>query len=993
MNEVSNPRARSRLVLGNGLGPVWEAYLAPWFRRWSGRAADSRHTVAVVTPSRAAADAVKARLVDEGCSLLGVQFWTSGLLRDALAACYGLPEHRAQREDLALLLGDLADADDSLHLGSATLLVHRLLDDWDRLVSCGCNAAELRDCRGRSLLERLEILLADSPWRSGYQIDRELTGLADRPRTRRLEGSLLLCGFGPEHWPLFALLSAAAVLFGDTLAVILEGAEDEADQAWVGSWEEILGPVELVLDETETESGSYRNLAEAVALGHLCPSLTAAPEYLIANHVREEAGAVVQRIVQLLCGDNASSTITVLVPENGVLGREIAALLGDLDIPHFDVRGHPWDQLPAASLLRAWADYQADPRLATFDGFLRQAHYREFISKEEMNAVEREWEHALRAVLTDDLRVVSAYLRSSESSGGPQRRGALFERWPLLPERDTLSRFGALAANALRDLGFLSEAESLLDRLKQWDCLDGSFSRVRFLDWFVATLSLSRRVRVAAGSHPFSRIWIAGYGHAPFSAATHLLVAGLNQGQWPGEVAESPFLTDDRAQALNREALATGSQGTGHLVVTPGKGYVLSAMQRRAIIMQRLLRAIERVPGRLVLAASLHEGDDFEKRGQISEFLQRIYYAHKGRILSGQALGELLQRTAANIARAGLRDEDSRAAADFADFGRIHRSRRDPESAFGSFDWAYGSESEGNFILSCGGWERFLKRPAGAWMEGILGLRPASDYRQALSVPLLFGTWIHSWIALAGHGNSVLKPAPDAWMQSTRASSRRLRSEVEAAYLDARRSLPDWWQALWREAAASSEGVARELGGLPNWRCAASEVGLPPGLAVGFENGMSLHLSGRMDLVLSTRPLGDLKQRSRDGRESPVWIIDIKTGGDESLKMSGLQRGDGVQIGLYGLALQALGFDPIHLSIVRPGMTIAKPIEVGELSKLQHLWEGLATVQESGLFGNALPLTSSFSFVGHFPIATLEIATEVLRQKWVCTHKALPIPG
>ena len=138
-------------------------------------------------------------------------------------------------------------------------------------------------------------------------------------------------------------------------------------------------------------------------------------------------------------------------------------------------------------------------------------------------------------------------------------------------------------------------------------------------------------------------------------------MAGLNQGQWPGEVAESPFLTDDRAQALNREALATGSQGTGHLVVTQGKGYVLSAMQRRAIIMQRLLRAIERVPGRLVLAASLHEGDDFEKLGQISEFLQRIYYAHRGRILSGQALGELLQRTAANIARAGLRDEDSRA--------------------------------------------------------------------------------------------------------------------------------------------------------------------------------------------------------------------------------------------------------------------------------------------------------------------------------------------
>lgn len=103
-----------------------------------------------------------------------------------------------------------------------------------------------------------------------------------------------------------------------------------------------------------------------------------------------------------------------------------------------------------------------------------------------MNAIEREWEHVLRAALTHDLRVVSAYLRSNESTGGPQQSGALFERWLLLPERDTLSRFGALAANTLRDLGGLSEAESLLDRLKQCDCLDGSF-----LDWFVATLSLS----------------------------------------------------------------------------------------------------------------------------------------------------------------------------------------------------------------------------------------------------------------------------------------------------------------------------------------------------------------------------------------------------------------------------------------------------------------------------------------------------------------------
>jgi hypothetical protein len=54
-------------------------------------------------------------------------------------------------------------------------------------------------------------------------------------------------------------------------------------------------------------------------------------------------------------------------------------------------------------------------------------------------------------------------------------------------------------------------------------------------------------------------------------------------------------------------------------------------------------------------------------------------------------------------------------------------------------------------------------------------------------------------------------------------------------------------------------------------------------------------------------------------------------------------------------------------------------------------WRELHRMQETGVFGMLGPIHADFGFVRKYPLATLSIDTDLLKEKWMLTHPAFAL--
>ena len=99
-----------------------------------------------------------------------------------------------------------------------------------------------------------------------------------------------------------------------------------------------------------------------------------------------------------------------------------------------------------------------------------------------------------------------------------------------------------------------------------------------------------------------------------------------------------------------------------------------------------------------------------------------------------------------------------------------------------------------------------------------------------------------------------------------------------------------------------------------------------------------------------------------------------------------------MQIVLYALALQSLGAVDIRLTLLKPGGDFSNPLTLEDLQipELNDLWSGLGNLQKNGVLGMIGPVRAKYGASIDYPMATLPIDPELLREKWEKTHPLLP---
>jgi hypothetical protein len=275
-------------------------------------------------------------------------------------------------------------------------------------------------------------------------------------------------------------------------------------------------------------------------------------------------------------------------------------------------------------------------------------------------------------------------------------------------------------------------------------------------------------------------------------------------------------------------------------------------------------------------------------------------------------------------------------------------------------------------------------------------LRVESEEGDVVSWNLATGQWVHRWLATVAQEPDekrfVPKPSANQIMALVENAAKRFRADVASIVAAAdelrhrdKRSIPDWWLSGWRNARYLASRFAEELGRTGDWSQLATEWILDSPQIIKVDQLHELHVRGRVDLLLARG----------DGSTKELWIVDYKTGMATALKphrtalRKQLAEGNGVQICIYALAFRDLGWRDIYVSLLTRETDLAQPqANLSDIETQTEIWKGIARMEETGVFGMLGELRSKFTFTGIYPLATIAIDKDFLREKWRCSHPA-----
>ncbi|MEO8351886.1 MAG: PD-(D/E)XK nuclease family protein, partial [Chthoniobacteraceae bacterium] len=923
---------------------------------------------------------------------LGHRFRTREFLRQGLE----VPETTASRAQMRLLLSAAASVvaertrDEEIKKAATAVASapDHLLRAMELLGSGGWNFPQAGPAALRPIAEEFDRLLIRCGFNSASILDATLRRKA--AATVPLFRALLITGFDGAHWPWWRLLEAAARSASD-LSVLLREPQDAAgdlDMIWIGTWEQEFGASQSIATQPVTPIEKH--------------------EFFIGADTREQARAVAQKALQFLA-DPHCDRLGILLPGPGALARQVAEILAEFALPHFDGIAHVTPGPFESAERPAWLGYQLSPRLPALLRLLEVSPgVAALFGGLPAAVIADQLRRAQTDILLDDLEVITAWLRQHSPSRHAEVLANGLAQLSPLPDQNVPSQFLAATTAAFTRLGWNPHAGEMMRAADDWiDRFDVPVSRQAWLRWLEDTLESNRSNRAATGNHPYSRTHLLSYSGAGAQAWTHLIVAGLNEAQWPPPVEESGWIGEREIEELNRNvrhlnarATRTGRQGEGHEAVKPGHALCLGPAQRRALAERDFFSAVAATTHAVAAMAGLTNEATPERSLNPSDFFNRLHHHATGRIISHDGLSAIRRQTADWLESANLWPSPQVERAAVSQTRIAYDARRKAGTPFGEYEFAL-REPAREIRLSATDWEHALAQPSLIWMKSLLGVRNAETEIDSTIWKLAIGQWTHRWLGTMSTARGGFAPRGEHAAANARVMKSALdfRRDFESLLRASGRPQPDWWTSVWQQAARMANLLADRLAEAGDHTHLATEWSFGS-TAIALDDDRRLHLRGRMDLILANA--------LAEGGAFPtkVWIIDYKTGGKSSLapkeKLEGvarraalaarLRKGDGLQLALYALAAHHFGATTIGVSLLTPELELTAPqLTLEDLAPAaqEQLWSGLHRMQESGVFGMRGPLRDEFSFGNPHPLATLAIDPGLLAEKWERTHPGL----
>jgi hypothetical protein len=863
---------------------------------------------------------------------------------------------------------------------------------FDELGAAGWDAAEVDQPVLAEITTRFKKMCRECGFAFVHEADRRAAANAAKlpPRFSRL----LLTGFDGAHWPLWPLLQAA-VKSSREADVVLNDPRDEArdiDETWVGTWEEIFGEAEPV-SEPDAKAELKTRDGDQLEKVH----------FLVGADTTEQARAIVALTAKFLC-ENDYERIGILFAQKGALPRLVASFLRAAQIAHNDAIAHLTPSVFDDDAWRAWLELQENPQLKFLFQFVRAVEARTF-DKTSVLRIEEKLRDAYSNVLIDNIEILREVCARSEQNVDITRA---VEKIQFLPSVGTFSEFLQQTKRIFAEFGW-KQRWSEVERLSRaWaERVPQSFSKENYLGWARQILAAPSPSRDDCGAHPYSRVHLLPYAEAEGQSWSHLIFAGLNEEAWPAldeEFVASGKIDEfnQRNKKLNRRAVKRGRHGEGQWSTVEGKTFLLGPSERRQIRRRQVCNLMESATAGIGVTANLYSESSPSRIANPTDFFSRLYFQTRGRGVSQQTLQALEEQTRIWLGDCSPVDAQK---TDSINVGRTRYAydMRRLERAFGEYEFALRAPPEKPVTLRVTQWESAVKWPAIEWMRLFLGVDPDTENGNVWATAT--GLWVHRWLA-----DSVRHTTGDAFVELCEVDeirdrlvqqARQFRDEVHDLCAACGRPLPDWWVSGWSNALYIADRLAAKLSGLAaDWTHMAPEWSLDSPTKIPVGKNEFLRVRGRIDLILAR----GTRKESRLPFEN-LWLIDYKTGRQRGLYLHErrsreapaerfrklLAKGRGVQLALYALATHALGASNVQLALLGLADELEPQFRSADALAQKDFWRELYRMQETGVFGMHGRIHADYGFAYDYPLATLGIDEELLKQKWAITHPALAL--
>ncbi|MGE9292837.1 MAG: PD-(D/E)XK nuclease family protein, partial [Puniceicoccales bacterium] len=894
-------------------GTAWEEALRPWFEQIGREAWAAEKPVAVLLPDGVAAAVLKRQLAQAGLPLVGIDIFTPGRLRHRLADAARRDRPVAVREELTLFLRLAAQQlPDNVFARAVLADPQSFLRDFDRLEAVGWMDEVFDFAPANELLRALRSQLEAA----GMQTAAEAARLPTP--TEPVFTHLLASGFGPGHAEHFFLLQSA-LSAAETATVIFSQpiSDSPADFAWSEAWESLLGPAEP-------------------APGLADPGATpeSEPGFLLAPDPRVEAALIADQVERWLA-EQADAVIGVVFPHRALsLPREIALKLEDARLPHYDAGGHTAARPPGFQLLEAWSAMQESQRLQEAVDFVRALRAHRELPADEAERLLRVLRETFSMAMTDDLAVIRA------AAATVPEAVTFFSQWPTLPERATLAEFTEAARPVLERFAWPERLDFLTERVALLaPRLDGPLERAGFLGWLGKMVDRPGRTRGEAGRHPLARVALVTVQEALTGDWTHLIFTGMNGRQWESPTPASGLLSEPLIRRLNARA---GYAEDGGGTFDGQHGRLLTPGEEAALIESGFWHLYSQTGAETVCTAARRDNPASTRSSPLNDLFLKAWHLTHGEIPGEEASARL---EASSLSRLPAAE----AGADFpgcAGFIGVHQNRRNPALPFDGHFFGFDIAPPGGIDFSFSQWEEVFKTPGYTWIKQAIRADLAWNPDAERSLAQALGLWVHDWAdPLPTDATWGTPPDEEDWQKRAETKADKVARRFSAAYEAAHRRLPDWWSESHSSALARTkqliEATATAAREFAPRGLLAGEFKLPEGALELYPGGASLRMRGRIDLILHNGP---------DPENAPgeAWIVDFKTGSRSALNAKRFAEADGLQLGLYALALRQLGYGPVLLSLLTPGKPLKTQLTDEDVRGSVALLSTVSAIHSSG---------------------------------------------
>lgn len=929
----------------------WRGVVRPWLEEGRGRL----ERAIVVAPTRGQTHALKQRCVDEGVSLLGVEFLTPSLARKKRAQAGGIGRSLQLlllRSRIEARVAPLDPADPARRIWKSLASdLESALGDFEDLIRGGFRSEDF------PLAELREVFGEMAAWigRNGYELgplQDEAAGLAPVPAgPGRVADRLLILAGGAEGWGEFFGMAALARRSASVAVVLAEPEfRGRAGEEWVEVWQALLGAEARLVDAPEP----LESCAPVAELWTGDAGSGERAEVIVGCSRSDEMEHVADAVSRLL-GEGADN-IAVIFPGAGAAHALLARLLEERGVPFADMIGTAGTPPVDTRIQRAMVDfYERGCRLEELLAIwplLRSLNLARLAPAQARAACQELFDEVQSHSVEPQVGRLDGSKDASWREVGRVAR-LLLPAWPgMLPPADALALFEA------------ARGRLMLAEPAGWPALREFAKRATapmpahaLLGALRAFLPEKGPVGGAAGRRGFARVTLTTCRRAAGIAWSDSVFVEANAGIWPERREASCWLGDEARRSLNEK----GRFSLG-----------LATSDDRAALDRRLYSSIARdTRRRIVISAAVFSEEEPEAKLGPNAWLERVMWS-KG-LLSADGAGiEAFERlaTAARPA-AGARAAPGPPPAAWFD---IWCRRRDPNRPFDEFFLADTSGKSRPPRLSASQIERGIADPARLWFDAVLRVRRiewrpfARDRRKSV------GDAVHRVLAAALRG----PPAEGDFFRLPDRAAAAARLAGELADLRARWPRDGYWDSFHMDVCRAARELLGRVFELPAAPFAAAEARLPEGAAVLAGDAGRVPVHGRMDLVLSDRP-------GWDGAR--IEIVDFKTGGEAKLSARRMaSSGASLQLGVYLQAARSAGAAG-SVWMLKPE---DRPMRIGmedldrACAKLVILGAHLAT----GIYGARTPDRNEYTRGFEWPLACAPIGAAILESKFARTFGA-----